>query len=672
MKKNHPVQAAFSHASHALKSLQQVAAAAASVSPRATHPITNATTNATTNAKTPLWYATLALSLTAPDWHELGLDTATQPPWMNDNNSNNNNNNNSNNNDTNPTTTMTTHNLVDRMTALLLVRVVAVAMARATASPAEESARSNQVGASSATDYSTSTICRTALLNNNKTDNHWSRWGITETVVQQIHQFVHRMVTQYATMDQVPYHNQHHAYHVTLSTNKLIDALWHAPTAATTAPTTTTTTTTTGTTGKRGGSSSSCLPKSFGLRDDPLALAAVLFSAIIHDVQHQGIPNRQLAQEDDELAILYNDQSIAENRSLFVAFREFLQPDYVAWRQVLFGTSSSEDYDGTGLGYQHHAPTYHRFRRECVNLVLNTDIASPSMTQLAKSKWQEAFGKYIAAQKAGRDALEDSFQELAQEMDEGTGQGNHVNKQVRMQLDEESSAVSRRGSRLRRDNDTDEDATPDDEGNDNGGGDSRPMPTPPPPPRVLPSQRGSFRQRLGIRRSMDLSGEALETFSSHRHRLSMKPSSDSEGTGDGNADDNTDTNDQWQDDEPDELKATVILETILTAADVAHNLQGWDQMVLWSTRLYLELRKAFVAGRGADPQGRWFENQIGFLESYLEPLATRLEDTGVYGPVVGPMFAELVRNNRDRWLVEGLAVSQNAIAKGEELYPSNK
>ena len=401
-----------------------------------------------------------------------------------------------------------------------------------------------------------------------------------------------------------------------------------------------------------------------------------------------------MALEDDELAILYNDQSIAENRSLFVAFHEFLQPDYLAWRQVLFGTSSSSSsssnaaQDDGSSRHQHHAPTYHRFRRECVNLVLNTDIASPSMTQLAKSKWQEAFGKYMAAQKAGRAALDDSFQESNQDTVEDR-QRNH-GKHVRMQLEEESSSSSSalpkgRGGRRRRENDIDEKETArkEESGNDNSGEAT----APPPPPRVLPSQRGSFRQRLGIRRSMDLSGEALETFSSHRHRLSMKSSSDSDGTG-ADADYNTTNNtNQWQDgggggggdvddndddDEPDELKATVILETILTAADVAHNLQGWDQMVLWSTRLYLELRKAFVAGRGTDPQGRWFENQIGFLESYLEPLATRLEDTGVYGPVVGPMFAELVRANRDRWLVEGLAVSQHAIAKGEELYPSDK
>ena len=341
-KNNHPVHAAFSHASQALKSLQHVATA--SVSPRATTPRVATASNNNSNRssssnnnsssndipmwehKPPLWYAALALSLTAPDWHELGLDAATQPPLLEDNNNNNNNNDNNNDNNNNDNNNNDNNNndnnhhpnnstnstlpvLVDRMTALLLVRVVAVAMAREstiTTPPSAPVSVARSTTTSTTMDYSTSTICRTALLNHHSSNNNnttttttdndndttdsdcWSRWGITATVVQQIHQFVYRMVTQYAERKQVPYHNQQHAYHVTLSTNKLIDALWHgAATAAPPAGTSTSTTPSTSTSTTKG-KGASFLPKSFGLRGDPLALAAVLFSAIIHDVQHQG------------------------------------------------------------------------------------------------------------------------------------------------------------------------------------------------------------------------------------------------------------------------------------------------------------------------------------------------------------------------------------------------
>jgi len=91
-------------------------------------------------------------------------------------------------------------------------------------------------------------------------------------------------------------------------------------------------------------------------------------------------------------------------------------------------------------------------------------------------------------------------------------------------------------------------------------------------------------------------------------------------------------------------------------------------MVIWSGRLYFELRKAHILGRGVDPQGRWFENQIGFLESYLLPLARRLEDTGVFGEEMGQSFARTVESNRDTWLVEGKEVTDDIVATGARTY----
>ena len=83
----------------------------------------------------------------------------------------------------------------------------------------------------------------------------------------------------------------------------------------------------------------------------------------------------------------------------------------------------------------------------------------------------------------------------------------------------------------------------------------------------------------------------------------------------------------------------------------------------------MELRRAHVAKRGFDPQEKWFENQIGFLESYLLPLARRLEDTGVFGDTTGQMFAATVEANRDRWLTNGFEEAQKIIALGKKRYP---
>jgi hypothetical protein len=108
----------------------------------------------------------------------------------------------------------------------------------------------------------------------------------------------------------------------------------------------------------------------------------------------------------------------------------------------------------------------------------------------------------------------------------------------------------------------------------------------------------------------------------------------------------------------------------VTTADVSQNLQGYEQMCKWAGRLYNELRKAFLEGRGVDPKPNWFQNQIGFLEFYLAPLSQRLDATGAYGPL-GTMFGEVVEKNRDRWLVEGAKSTNKIIDDGFAMFPGN-
>ena len=83
----------------------------------------------------------------------------------------------------------------------------------------------------------------------------------------------------------------------------------------------------------------------------------------------------------------------------------------------------------------------------------------------------------------------------------------------------------------------------------------------------------------------------------------------------------------------------------------------------------MELRRAHVAKRGFDPQVKWFENQIGFLESYLLPVARRLEDTGVFGEQGGQIFAATVEANRDKWLTSGADITDKVIEEGARKYP---
>lgn len=538
--------------------------------------------------------ATIALGLTIPDWKNIA-DT--------------------------PETAATSdiEVLTERVTALLLVRCVAVA-----------------APLGRFPDLSTSNICRTALMKKQA----WPS-KITRKVIDQLREFVRRMLKGYKDC---PYHNREHAFHVVLSVNKLMDMLLQEKKT-----------------------------KAFGLRNDGLALMAVLFAALIHDVEHQGIPNRQLASEDDRLAVLYNDQSIAENWSLYVGFSEFLQDDFKDLRAALFPNGDD----------------YRRFRKMVINLVLTTDIASPERTQLAKSKWKEAFGDPFetierkvradsrrrlsitgrevqvrgdrrASRRGTGDVSEVSFDALLASQMHGSGNrssfpGEPVSSRT---LEEDGDSLS---------NTPEHSENGDAPDNDNG----EPL-----PPLVAHLSRTSskferrlsassrntstskYRYRLGILRTVDLSGETLETYS----RSGSIGQSIKSGDHSGYPID-------FENDEADELKATVVMETLMAAADVAHNLQGWDPMVKWAGRLYLELRRAYADNRGSDPEQRWFENQIGFLESYLLPLARRLEDTGVFNEVTGQQFAMIVEDNRDRWLTEGYDETQAIVEQGAQEYP---
>ena len=53
---------------------------------------------------------------------------------------------------------------------------------------------------------------------------------------------------------------------------------------------------------------------SYGITADPLTQFACIFSAVIHDADHTGLPNAQLIKENTALARYYQGKSVAEHR----------------------------------------------------------------------------------------------------------------------------------------------------------------------------------------------------------------------------------------------------------------------------------------------------------------------------------------------------------------------
>lgn len=232
----------------------------------------------------------------------------------------------------------------DRITSLVVVRLIALA------------APSHKFS-----DLSTTTICN-RILQSHSIDSVWPE-AVSQTVVKEIRTYVKEILKGY---NSVPYHNFEHCYHVLISANKLMDLILTS----------------------RSLDEQRCSEGNLRFEEDTLMHLSLLFAALIHDVEHQGVPNAQLVNENDPLAIQYNDQSIAEQRSLFIGFNELLKPKYETLRKVMFPFSFAGD-------------SYRRFRLAVTNLVLATDISSPERSDIVRKKWKEAFEIDAHARKPG-------------------------------------------------------------------------------------------------------------------------------------------------------------------------------------------------------------------------------------------------------------------------------
>ena len=609
-------------------------------------------------------------------------------------------------------------------------------------------------------------------------------------IQEELYKYICQIALQYRN---VHYHSMFHAYHVVISANKLLDI---------------------------------CLDDdrseehitTFGIKSNPLLQLSLMFSALIHDVDHQGISNMQLVEEEDELAILYNDQSVAEQQSLAIAFRTLATPNFSRLKKLLFQDTAE----------------YRFFRKTVIDLVLSTDVASPERMQIVKSKWKEAFGE-TTEHKVYKKLLESEIQQnvlsnrgrsdsISLNPRANGGDTNHARRFTMTSFFDRRSmiALSLNNENNEESNEADEDyvsispcessCEDDIDADSETNVDSSPLPLslgvrnrniyvsnndePEDPSKVAlledphPStvrhssstsesvltdsilsfssagsnrrvsieQKNSLRKRgsmdeyldteydlksnirafnrldsiesvdsdgknrkqtnnsdskgtkknlrfvniadndsvssngkgsvknskmksrdfsrrssneslqhvdfpifrrssapagtsvrprssevrLGIRRAMDLTGNSIEQYARSTHDAILK-----------SVRKDIVVDIEILDDEPDEFRASVVLETMLRAADVAANMQCWKTMLKWSSRLYFEQMATFETGRmNSDPSSNWFDNQIKFLDSYVIPLARRMDDMGVFGEL-GQQFAAFALENRRQWIEEG-------------------
>lgn len=306
---------------------------------------------------------------------------------------------------------------------------------------------------------------------------------------------------------------------------------------------------------------------------DTFTKFAFVFAAIIHDVDHQGVPNTRLVLENDPIVELHGGISTAEKHSIKVAFRTLSESNFDEFRSVVFESPDDQ--------LQMH--------RIVTNVVVSTDIASPDRMQSTKIRWEEAFSHPLPNTSPlpfGRLSLagQSPLSEIA------TVQAS---KPQLVSMQNTSTAHHARQQR-----------------------------------------RNSITKRV-----LQLNGrQTVEYFTENKEE-----------------DENTRA----------ALRHSVVIETMLNIADVAHSMQSWELFLFWNRKLYEELYVAFKSGRsGNDPSNGWYENQLGFYRLYVIPLAEKMKKCGVFGERGG----EWVKNAiliRDQWSREGEQVTKNLIASVE-------
>lgn len=239
----------------------------------------------------------------------------------------------------------------------------------------------------------------------------------------------------------------------------------------------------------------------YGITSDPLTQFACVFSALIHDADHPGVPNSQLVKEETDLAKIYEGKSIAEQNSINLAWNILLQDKYTELRKAICKSQQEAS----------------RFRQLVVNAVCATDIIDKDLKAARNKRWEKAFSMHSSLH------------------DDDLDQTNR--------------------------------------------------------------------------------------------------------------------------------KATIVIEHIIQASDVAHTMQHWHIYIKWNERLYAEMYKAYTEGRAAkDPTDTWYNGEIGFFDYYIIPLAQKLSECGVFG-VSSDEYLNYAIMNRNEWEKKGRDVVAGYVAK---------
>lgn len=111
------------------------------------------------------------------------------------------------------------------------------------------------------------------------------------------------------------------------------------------------------------------------------------------------------------------------------------------------------------------------------------------------------------------------------------------------------------------------------------------------------------------------------------------------------------------------MKATIVIEHIIQASDVAHTMQHWHIYTKWNERLFEEMYSAYECGRSqTNPAEGWYKGELWFFDNYVIPLAKKLEECHVFG-VTSDECLNYATANRNEWEAKGEEIVSQMVAR---------
>jgi hypothetical protein len=172
---------------------------------------------------------------------------------------------------------------------------------------------------------------------------------LDQDVMDELKDYVYKIASMY---NKNPFHNFEHASHVSMSCIKLLNRI-----------------------ATREENTQDGTDHTYDICSDPLTSFAIVFSALIHDVDHTGAPNAQLVKERSPVASMYKNKSVAEQNSIDVGWGLLMEPSYAKLRRHIYTTVAE----------------YRCFRQLVVNAVMATDICDKDLIKARNQRWDLAF-----------------------------------------------------------------------------------------------------------------------------------------------------------------------------------------------------------------------------------------------------------------------------------------